>query len=159
MAPSFCAEGPFVKHSWFQVQLRFEPLEDRDLLSVTQPVDADGSQAELADAEPTDASIDIDWDLWQDIFSEPDGAADPVIEDEPLPIIPPDETVGPRVECPGLDEDFCLPGEIEINFDFDDFLMFQQNFGMENATYQDGDLDGDGVVGFGDFVILAQYFG
>jgi sugar lactone lactonase YvrE len=54
-----------------------------------------------------------------------------------------------------------LAGELSADFDgdgevgFADFLNFAQAFGTTNATY---DLDGDGVVGFGDFIILAAQF-
>jgi Ca2+-binding EF-hand superfamily protein len=52
-------------------------------------------------------------------------------------------------------------GDLSADFDgdgsvgFADFLNFAQAFGTTNATY---DLDGDGVVGFGDFIILAAQF-
>jgi hypothetical protein len=38
----------------------------------------------------------------------------------PLPVaVPPDESVDPFVDCPGLDEEFCLPDKIELETNID----------------------------------------
>jgi len=43
--------------------------------------------------------------------------------------------------------------------DFEDFLRFQQNFGMESgATWEDGDFNYDGDVDFGDFLDLSENY-
>ena len=41
---------------------------------------------------------------------------------------------------------------------FDDFLVLANNFGNE-AERTEGDLNGDGVVGFDDFLTLSSNFG
>lgn len=42
---------------------------------------------------------------------------------------------------------------------FADFLVLSKNFGKVDAAFADGDFDGDGVVTFEDFLILSQKFG
>ena len=51
------------------------------------------------------------------------------------------------------------PGDFDYNheIDFDDFLLFADNFGISNKDY---DLDGDeGLVDFDDFLLFADNFG
>lgn len=83
-----------------------------------------------------------------------------VIED-PLPVIPYDGNIDPAFQCPDIEVEFCLPGDIDLDgsVDFNDFLDFSSNFGLQNATWDDGDFDGDGLVGFNDFLLLSNYFG
>ncbi len=56
----------------------------------------------------------------------------------------------------------CAVWAADIDFDgdgsvgFADFVLFAQAFGSRQARY---DLDGDGLVGFGDFVEFARAFG
>lgn len=42
---------------------------------------------------------------------------------------------------------------------FPDFLILSANFGSETATHADGDIDCDGSVGFPDFLVLSANFG
>ena len=41
---------------------------------------------------------------------------------------------------------------------FSDFLTLANNFGMVKSRME-GDIDNDGVVGFSDFLVLADNFG
>ena len=145
MAYSLRAHRTSTELSSSQCQLRVEHLERRDLLA----------NAALSDL--------IDWELWQELFaqSNTDQSADESssADDSPLPVIPLDDSVGPLVDCPGLDDEFCLPTDGELQFGFEDFLRVQQNFGLHDATLADGDFDGDGIVGFSDFLIVAEYYG
>ena len=77
------------------------------------------------------------------------------------PVIPFDESVDPFSDCSDLPPEFCFPGDASHNdsFDFEDFLLLQQNYGMENASWQDGDFSGDGRVGFEDLLILSSNYG
>ena len=43
--------------------------------------------------------------------------------------------------------------------DFMDFLALANNFGNQDAVWNEGDFDGDGTVGFTDFLLLAENFG
>ncbi len=42
---------------------------------------------------------------------------------------------------------------------FGDFLILSENFGRPDANYSMGDLDCNGSVGFPDFLILSANFG
>ena len=42
---------------------------------------------------------------------------------------------------------------------FSDFLILANNFGKQNQTYADGDLDLNGTVDFADFLLIADNFG
>jgi ELWxxDGT repeat protein len=48
---------------------------------------------------------------------------------------------------------------LDRKVDFADFLMLSANFGMTNATWAMGDIDGDGAVLENDFAILRDAFG
>ena len=54
-----------------------------------------------------------------------------------------------------------IPGDIDGNghVGFGDFLVVAANFGRQSATLAEGDITGDGVVGFVDFLILSSNFG
>ena len=65
----------------------------------------------------------------------------------------------------GLDNDILdaigsLPGDINGNgiVGFADFLNFSQNFGQA-GKYTDGDFNCDGMVDFGDFLIMSENYG
>jgi hypothetical protein len=60
-----------------------------------------------------------------------------------------------------LDSEFCVPGDATQDgvVDFLDFLLLNENYGNENAQWQDGDFDGDGRVGFADLLFLSTHFG
>lgn len=51
--------------------------------------------------------------------------------------------------------------DIDLNgkVDFGDFLAFAANYLSDQATAEQGDFDGDGIVSDGDFEILARNFG
>ena len=51
--------------------------------------------------------------------------------------------------------DADLDGSVQFN----DFLKFSLNFGVETTNWSDGDFDGDGVVSFTDFLALSRFFG
>lgn len=53
------------------------------------------------------------------------------------------------------------PGDVDGNgvVEFSDFLIIANNFGSDNATREEGDLDNDGIVDFADFLMLTQHFG
>ena len=57
----------------------------------------------------------------------------------------------------------CEPSLGDIDGDgtvgFSDFLILARDFGSEEATAAIADLDCDGVVGFTDFLILSENFG
>ena len=42
---------------------------------------------------------------------------------------------------------------------FADLLALAQHYGSSNATWEQGDLNGDGSVNFADLLILAQNYG
>ena len=42
---------------------------------------------------------------------------------------------------------------------FGDFLVLSNNFGQSVSTYGEGDIDCDGTVAFGDFLVLSNNFG
>ena len=54
-----------------------------------------------------------------------------------------------------------LPGDVNGDgaVGFPDFLLLSNNFGGENLSYQEGDLDCDGGIGFADFLVLSNNFG
>ena len=81
--------------------------------------------------------------------------------DDPLPVVPYDGSIDPAFECPDVEGEYCLPGDIDLDgsVDFEDFLDFSANFGLQDATWEDGDFDGDGLVGFNDFLLISSYFG
>lgn len=58
-------------------------------------------------------------------------------------------------------EDAWLEGDVDQNGEvgFGDFLVVSQHFGWEDAGYGQGDLDGDGSVGFSDFLAVSRHFG
>ena len=57
--------------------------------------------------------------------------------------------------------DPLLPGDIDRDgqVGFGDFLILSSNYGSNTREHVKGDLDGDGVVTFSDFLILSQHFG
>lgn len=57
--------------------------------------------------------------------------------------------------------DPVLPGDLDGNgmVDFTDFLTLSQNFGLETTNTFDGDIDQNGIVDFEDFVTLSGNFG
>ena len=42
---------------------------------------------------------------------------------------------------------------------FGDFLVLSENFGKKDAVWADGDFNNDEEVSFADFLILARNFG
>ena len=54
-----------------------------------------------------------------------------------------------------------LLGDFDRNnrVDFTDFLILSTNFGIENASLEQGDADGNGIVDFADFLLVAANFG
>ncbi len=144
--------------------LRVESLESRRMLTLAsdfelpdEPDSADPDSAEYGGAL-SDEFLDLINKELQEAANDPD-AVDPTVE--PLPVVPFDDEVDPVFGCPGVDSEFCLPGDMNDDgqVEFDDFLNFSQNFGMQDATWADGDFDGDGEVGFNDFLLLASNFG
>ena len=77
-----------------------------------------------------------------------------------IPAIPFDDSFSPIPECPDLEGDFCIPGDATHDgvVDFLDFLLLNQNYGQENAIWEEGDFDGDGTVGFADLLLLSVNF-
>ena len=55
----------------------------------------------------------------------------------------------------------AIAGDVDLNgiVDFGDFLLLSGSFRRENAQWQHGDLDGDRFVGFSDFLVLSGSFG
>ena len=53
-----------------------------------------------------------------------------------------------------------VPGDVNGDglVGFSDFLVLANSFGRENANRADGDLDGNGTVNFADFLILAENY-
>ena len=82
---------------------------------------------------------------------------------EVLGVQPVDPTEAPFCGFEWLDDLFqCLIwGDVDGDgrVGFDDFLKLSANFGDSNAEREDGDLDDDGHVGFSDFLILSRTFG
>ena len=128
-----------------QQQSRFvlfgETLEDRCLLSVNSPLDVAIQSVALPNeqgyfspmVEPS-SNQSQQGVLVSDVLAngassqlagpftmQPADASDTSDNDGLVPLIavPPDDSIGPFVECPGLDEDFCLPREINYEFDID----------------------------------------
>lgn len=145
-------------------------LETRLMLSVS-PVDVDDTLLRF-DAGHTDGNgtmlEDDDWvanneDLLTEAIEEV-LQADQVGEnasETTIPAIPFDDSFSPVTECPDLQDEFCLPGDASSDgaVDFLDFLLLNENFGLENADWEDGDLNGDGQVTFDDLLILSANFG
>lgn len=54
-----------------------------------------------------------------------------------------------------------LPGDLDGNGDvgFPDFLILSSNFGNESGTYAEGNIDLAGGIGFPDFLVLSANFG
>ena len=152
--------------SQFRGGLCFEPLEARRLLSVSQPVDLATSlvaEVETGDDTPVHFSLlagpivgsptegvsvemvgarHLKPDLATDGTSSP--ATDAVTTEEifaPQPVaVPPDESVDPFVDCPGLDEDFCLPHEIDLNPKIDTLTVTKDvssNNGLQNLAWRE----------------------
>ena len=57
--------------------------------------------------------------------------------------------------------DLGFPGDLDGNdvVNFQDFVILATNFGKETDEPKEGDINGDGRVTFADFVVLAQNFG
>ena len=53
----------------------------------------------------------------------------------------------------------CKSLSAEKEVDGGDLLIYQQNFGLTGATFEQGDANGDGVVGYGDYTIFMSCFG
>ena len=53
------------------------------------------------------------------------------------------------------------PGDADENgiVDFGDLVILARHYGMTSAAWTDGDFNGDGAVGFDDLVILARNYG
>ena len=83
--------------------------------------------------------------------------------DAPLGIEPVDPTEDPYCGYSfiGLFQCVLILGDVNGDglVDFSDFLILSGNFGKEDVAPDSGDLDGDRAVGFGDFLILSQNFG
>lgn len=151
--------------------LHGEQLESRWFLSATTVDDtAVPESGDIAAIDPQSAEYGSDaTELWQALAEDEILAATEEVElveletesADPLPVIPFDETVEPLNECPGLDSDFCLPGDANLDgtVDFSDYLLLNENYGLENATWSDGDFDGDGIVAFSDYLLLTNNFG
>lgn len=60
-----------------------------------------------------------------------------------------------------LDALNLLPGDLDGlgGVNFDDFIVFAENFGRPRGRYTEGDIDDSGAVDFEDFTIFAQNFG
>lgn len=161
----------------FQLKPKAEQLERRLLLSAT-PADDSGLILfeNVAPIEPQADAVAVDdaTEFWQDVAEneilqsandeDPFAGGDAEVIDpggESLPVIPIDDTVDPLYECPGVEGEFCLPGDAnhDGSVDFSDLLLINDNFGAKDAAWEDGDFDGDGVVAFSDFVILQAHFG
>jgi len=58
-------------------------------------------------------------------------------------------------------EDSLLQSDLDGDGEigFGDFLLLSHNFRSEDAKQEDGDLTGDGVVSFEDFLILSAEYG
>ncbi len=80
---------------------------------------------------------------------------------DPLAVPPDDSVNDPIVDCPGLDPDFCFPGDadLDLDVDFADFVILANNFGLTNRSWRNGDFNGDTWVDFADFTILANNYG
>ena len=54
-----------------------------------------------------------------------------------------------------------MPGDADGDgtVGFLDFLALARNFGINNATIAEGDFDGNGSVNFLDFLVIANNFG
>lgn len=137
---------------------KLEPLEGRRMFTVVADSGVELPNLAEYSSSLNDDFLDVINRELQEIANEESGLP-PYVED-PLPVVPFDESDQPDFGCPGVDEGFCLPGDLDNDdvVDFQDFLKFSQNFGARNATWADGDFDGDGVVGFRDFIILAHNF-
>lgn len=142
--------------------LSLEQLEGRRLLSVT-PTDGSTDSSYTTDVGPDDAT-----EFWQLLSAEElfqstleSDFSDSTGSNDPLPAVPFDESVDPYSDCPGVEGEFCIPGDAnhDGSVDFSDFLELSANFGLQDASWADGDFDGDGIVSFADFVILSDAYG
>jgi hypothetical protein len=83
--------------------------------------------------------------------------------DTPLGIEPVDPTEDPYCGYSfiGLFQCLLILGDVNGDgvVDFSDFLDLSGNYGKEDATLNDGDLDRNQTVDFGDFLILSANFG
>jgi hypothetical protein len=101
----------------------------------------------LTDAPLTDALLTVQ--------PADTGAAADGVQLVALIAVPPDDSIGPFVECPGLDPDFCLPREIDFDFDIDilDRLIFGSQTTAETTI--DTSFDRIGRVGQSGFLQRA----
>lgn len=159
-SPSHHAESP---------QLQLESLENRYLLSATAPdavettaLNATPNSSHVADTFDAMIELEVTRTAAEQIpFREKVGPVVPSAPPyNPVPAIPFDDSIDPVTDCPGIERDFCLPGDINNNgeVDFLDFLKLSQNFGATQAGWEDGDLDGDKQVTFNDFLIFSSHF-
>lgn len=72
----------------------------------------------------------------------------------PLIAIQPDDSIDPFVNCPGLDKEFCLPREIDFDFEIDflDVLIFGTR--TSAATWMDNSFEESDRIGQSDFPSL-----
>ena len=86
------------------------------------------------------------------------GASTPPVVEPP--VVEPPIVEPPVVEPPIVDPPAGLPADFDGdgNVGFSDFLTLSANFGQPGMSV-DGDSDGDGLVGFSDFLTLSSTFG
>lgn len=128
----------------FRAGLHVESLEDRRLLSASQYPDP--AESLFVKGEATGDTLDHFSHLVGSAFAPSTAgvslamvsarkiaevaptesssrAADPLKTEAStvshLLAVPPDESVDPFVDCAALDEDFCLPTEIDLDFEID----------------------------------------
>jgi hypothetical protein len=104
MPRPFRARDPRTNSARRRSLLHVERLELRAMLSVSN-----GSESLQSLVSPeTDAVMEMDPET---LRSEREGSAEAANRTNPI-LVPPDNTIRPIAECPGLDPRLCLPQEI-----------------------------------------------
>ena len=85
---------------------------------------------------------------------------EPVSEEpvDPVDDEPVDEA--PIDATPSEDDEEPVPGDAngDGQIGFADFLIVSEYFGKTDAVFEEGDFDGDGTVAFNDFLYVANFF-
>ena len=156
--------------TWAQEELAIYDTNGDDMLSkqelVQEFMDLDYSRQESREeAQYLLAAFDLDGDQKLDLdelIASYQDEEDDIWEggDEfETPIAEDDSEVPEELDWP-VDDQY-LAGDVDADglVGFGDFLIVSQHFGMLDADLGHGDLDGDGIVGFGDFLSVSQNFG
>ena len=118
---------------WSQIITASAAREPQSPLASEVLANAGSTQLVLLD------SVSLDGDITAGSAAEVAEAWNDV-PTQPLIAVQPDEGVDPFVDCPGLDERFCLPSDVDFGFDIDilDGLIFDVQIPFTDVFFDAG---------------------